>query len=227
MRKLIVTILSLGLIAGMLPQAFAAKTAGPVWEDPAGDADGAQGLGASIPGGFDLVSGAIVKNGSNLEFTVAHADMPPAGSLPEGFRFLWAFSVGAENYRITAKTADIGKPDLLAGQTTERVGRVDAAGHFRLEGDCKTGEPIGVLTPTNCAPLEYVEGAFDAASKSFTVIIPMKSIKAKAGSVIGPGGGESVAICSICWISHTAERSLNTVIIDAATMTATYKVPRK
>lgn len=227
MRKLIVTFLSLGLLAGLLPQAFAAKAAGPVWEDPFGDADGAQGLGASIPGGFDLVSGAIAKNGANLEFTVTHADMPPSGSLPEGFRFLWAFSVGEENYRITAKTADIGKPDLLAGQTTDRVGQVDPTGHFRLEGDCATGEPIGVLTPTNCAPLEYVEGTFDAASKSFTVIIPMKSIKAKKGSVIGPGGGESIAICSICWISHLAERSLNTVIIDAATMAGTYKVPRK
>lgn len=224
MRKLIVTFMSLGLLAGLLPQAFAAKTAAPVWEDVAGDADGAQGTGQSIPAGFDLVSGTIVKNGTNLEFTVTHADMPPAGSLPEGARFLWAFSVGANSYRITAKSADIGKPDLLAGQTTDRVGQVDPTGHFRLEGDCKTGEPIGVLTPTNCAPLAYVEGAFDPATKSFTVMIPMKDVKAKKGSVIAAGSGESVAICALCWVSHIAERSLNTVIIDSAAMTGTYKV---
>ncbi len=223
--------LSVYIVAALAFAAIAAPaTAGApktVWEDDAGDADAAQGLGQSIPAGFDLVSGAIAKGKTTLDFTVTHADMPPSGSLPEGFRFLWAFSVDGVQYRITAKSADIGKPDVLAGQTTERVGTVSPTGHFRLEGDCKAGETIGTLQPINCKPLEYVTGAFDAAAKSFTVQIPLASVKAKRGSVVQGGGGDAVTICQICWVTHAAERSLNSTIIDSASMTTTYKVPKK
>jgi hypothetical protein len=226
MRRFIALLLSGGLVLGAmgLAQAGAPKT---VWEDPAGDADNAQGLGQSIPGGFDLVTGAIAKNGANLEFTVTHADMPPSGSLPEGFRFLWAFAVGDEMYRLSVKTADIGKPDVLGGQTTERVGRVDASGQFRLENECAAGETIGVLQPINCAPLAYLEGVWDPASKSFTFPVPLKLLGAKTGTVIGPGGGDAAAICQICWVSHAAERSHSDTLIDTAAMATTYKVPKK
>jgi len=223
--------LSLLVAAGLaLPLMAAPATAGApmtVWEDDSGDADAAQGLGSSIPGGFDLVSGAIARTKTTLDFTVTHADMPPTGSLPEGFRFLWAFSVDNVQYRITAKSADIGKPDVLAGQTTDRVGTVSANGHFRLEGDCKAGDPIGTLQPINCTPLEYVTGTFDAAAKTFTVQIPLASVKAKPGSVVAGGGGDATTICQICWVTHVAERSLSSSIIDSASMITTYKVPKK
>lgn len=226
MRKMLAAVLAIGLGAALVAPAGAAPKPTSVWEDVAGDADAAQGVGASIPGGFDLIEGQITNAGKNLEFTVVHADMPPVGSLPEGARFLWAFSVGDVSYRITAKTADIGKPDLLAGETSERVGSVDTDGHFRLEGDCKAGETIGTLQPINCAPLEYVEGTFDPATASFTVVIPKKSVGAKKGSVIAMGAGDSTQICGICWVSHTAERSLNTAIIDSAAWAGTYKVKK-
>jgi hypothetical protein len=226
MRKLIIILLLGGLVAtgSGAAQAGAPKT---VWEDEAGDADAAQGLGASIPGGFDLASGSIAKNGANLDFTVTHHDMPPSGSVQEGFRFLWAFSAGDKQFRITAKSADIGKPDVLAGQTTDRVGEVSPLGHFRLEGNCETGETIGVLQPINCEDLERLEGTFDAASKSFTVSIPMASIGAKTKTLIQGGAGDATAICQICWVTHVAERSLNSTIVDSAAMTGAYKVPKK
>jgi opacity protein-like surface antigen len=220
---------SLALVAGLavlpLSSAHAAAKPTQVFTDVAGDADNGQGLGASIPGGFDLVSGTVAQNGANIEFTATHADMPPSGSLPEGFRFLWAFGVGKAQYRLTVKSADIGKPDLEAGQTTERVGRVDATGHFRLEGNC-TSTVVGALNAINCQPLAYVEGHFDPATMSFTAIVPMKLIKAKKGSVIAPGAGDSTQICAtqICWVSHTEERSLNTTIIDSASVTGSFKV---
>ncbi|MBW3595524.1 MAG: hypothetical protein KY391_08085, partial [Actinobacteria bacterium] len=153
------------------------------------------------------------------------ADMPPSGSLPEGFRFLWSFGVGSNEFRITAKSADIGKPDVLQGQTTERVGRVDATGHFRLEGDCGT-EVVGALNAINCKPVAYLSGSFDPANKSFTVVVPLKAIKAKKGSVVTPGAGDSTAICSaqICWVSHTAERSLSSTLIDTAVVSKSFKV---
>ncbi|HEU4481144.1 MAG TPA: hypothetical protein VFS18_04600, partial [Actinomycetota bacterium] len=118
-----------------------------------------------------------------------------------------------------------GKPDVAAGQTDERVGRVDAQGHFRLEGECARDAtlPVGMI---NCPPVAYLDGTWDPASMTFTAIIPLKTVKAKPGSLVAPGGGENVSICSICWVTHYAERSLNTTVIDAAGQTVTYKVPK-
>jgi hypothetical protein len=227
MKKLMAVALAAGLVAGLVTAAEAGKPK-TVWEDEKGDADNAQGLGMSIPGGFDLVSGEIARKKKNLEFTAIHADMPPFGSMPEAFRFLWSFSVGDTTYRLTVKSVDIGKPDVSQGQTTERVGRVDLMGHFRLEGECGTTS-MGINF-INCKPLEYLEGTWDPASTSFTVIVPLKSIKAKPGSLIGPGAGDAIAICDaqVVWVSHYAERSLSpTTCIDTAVQTGTYKVPKK
>jgi hypothetical protein len=223
MKKAISLIALAGLLFALTGGARAAAPT-TVWEDVAGDADNGQGLGGSIPAGFDLAAGSIVRNGKNLEFTVTHHDMPPTGSFPEAFRFLWAFSVnGKSNYRLTVKSADIGKPDVAAGQTDERVGRVDAQGHFRLEGECEQDQtlPVGMV---NCPVVGYLEGTWDPAAMAFTVVVPMKTIKAKKGSSIAAGGGSNAAICSICWVTHYAERSLNATLIDTAAMTTTYKV---
>ena len=178
MKKLISLLIAGSFVVGSLATANAKAPA--LWTDPAGDADNGQGLGHSIPGGFDLAQGGILQKGKNLEFIVTHHDMPPTGSLPEGFRFLWSFGVGGEEYRITAKSADIGKPDLLQGQTTERVGRVDVMGHFRLEGDCAS-EVVGALNAINCKPLAYLQGSFNGAAKMLTVTVPLKLIKVKKG----------------------------------------------
>lgn len=225
MRKIIHVVLA-GTMLWTIAGAAQAGAPATVWEDPTGDADNAQGLGTSIPGGFDLVEGSIAKNKKNLEFTATHADMPPTGTVPEGVRFLWAFTVDGTNYRLTVKSADIGKPDVPAGQTSDRLGQVDAAGHFRLEGECVRDAtlPVGMI---NCPPLEYLEGSWDPASMSFTVIVPLKSVKAKTGSLIAGGSGETSSICQVCWVSHYAERSLNTTVIDSAAMASAYKVPKK
>ena len=79
MKKIAAILLAGGLLAGVVGNAAAAPK--PVWTDDAGDADAAQGVGQSIPAGFDLVSGSITRVKDNLEFTVTHADMPPSGSL--------------------------------------------------------------------------------------------------------------------------------------------------
>ena len=210
--------------------ALVAATASPtqakpvqVFEDATGDA-GNQDSG--IPGfdqaGFDLASGAINKAGKNLEFIVTMAAMPAPGAPPEGFRLLWHFNVGGEQYRFTIKSVDIGKPDVISGTGQERVGRVDTSGHFRLE---TFTEGPTANTPAY-EPIEYLEGSFDPAAKTVTVILPMKLVKAKKGTVITAGsGGAADTGCQICWVPHWAERSLTPQsIIDSAVMTATYKV---
>ena len=220
MKKLI----SLALVGGLLFGAIASAQAKPttVFTDVEGDATLEGNSPLSIPGGWDITAGAVERKGKNILFTVTHGDMPPFGSMPEATRFLWNFTVGKTPFRLTVKSADIGKPDVIGGQTSERVGRVDLQGHFRLEGECVTDATLP-LQRVNCPPLGYFNGSFDPATKSFTAIIPMKALKAKPGSVVGPGTEQ---ICTICWVSHYVERSLNTTVIDEAAQSGSYKVPR-
>lgn len=223
MKKTFAVLAAAAISFGLLGSAMAKPV--NVWKDDSGDADMSQGTG-SIPGGFDLVAGDIEKKGKDLVFTVTHADMPPSGSLPEGFRFLWAFNIGDKGYRWTFKSADIGKPDVLGGQTTERVGRVDPLGHFRLEGDCETVATVA-LNAINCKPIGYYTGEIDAANMAIRMIVPMKDLKAKPGTKITPGAGDNTAICQVCWVSHVGERSLDATLIDTAVMLGSYKIPKK
>ena len=220
MKKLIATLITGGVIFGAVATANAAPT--KVFTDPSGDATVEGNAPANVPGGWDITEGTLEKKGKDILFTVKHGDMPPMGTAPEATRFLWNFTVGKTPFRLTVKSADIGKPDVIGGQTSERLGRVDLQGHFRLEGECVTDATLP-LQRVNCPPLGYFDGSFDPASMSFTAIIPMKALKAKPGSVIGPAGEQ---ICTICWVSHYAERSLNSTVIDEAVQTGSYKVPR-
>lgn len=224
MRKKTLSLLAAAALAVGVIGPVNAKPA-EVWEDETGDADAGQGTG-SIPGGFDLTGGTIEKKGADLIFTVTQADMPPTGTLPEGFRFLWAFNIGERGFRWTFKTADIGKPDVVGGQTSERVGRVDPQGHFRLEADCGV-VALPNFNAINCTPVGYYTGEIDPAAATFRMIVPLKDLKAKAGTKITPGAGDNTQICQICWVSHVAERSLDSSIIDTAVMTKAYKVPKK
>lgn len=177
-------------------------------------------------GGFDLVEGSIDKVKNNLEFTVKHAAMPASGSLPEGFRFLWHFSVDGHEYRFTVKSADIGKPDPMSGPNgQERVGQVYLDGLFRLE-DFAEGQTVATLTMPVYNVVGYLDGVWDPATASFKVILPLKTVKAKKGSVVAGGtGGASDTSCQICWVPQYAERSLTPqTVIDFATQTTVYKV---
>ena len=226
MKKALSILLAGGLLFGVIATAGAAPKPVTVWEDPAGDADAGQSLGASPPVGLDLAGATIALNGKNLDFTVMHHDMPPTGTLPEFARFIWAFSVGGEDYRLIVKRLDVGKPDAINGDGTERIGKVDPAGHYRLEGDCVLDASLP-LQLIKCKTLGYLTGSFDPAAKSFTANVPLSLIKAKAGMTVLGSGGDAAGICAICWIPHHAERSLNLTAIDAAAQTGAYKIPKK
>jgi hypothetical protein len=229
MKKFISSLLALSALGALaLPAGAKPKT---VFEDPAGDA-GVASQAVAVPGadqaGLDLVSGAIDRKGKNLEFTVTHAAMPPSGSLPEGFRFLWHINVNGDEYRFSVKSADIGKPDPLSGPNgEERLGQIYLDGQFRLE-TWEDQPPIGVLTTPIYQTIAYLDGVFDPASASFTVILPLKTIKAKPGQKIGAGTGAAAGTsCVICWVPQYAERSLTPhTVIDYATPTVEYKIPR-
>ena len=220
MKKLASVLLAGGLVFGVVAAANAAPTS--VFTDASGDATVQGQAPANVPGGWDITEGSIERKGANLEFTVTHGDMPPVGSMPEATRFLWNFNVGKTPFRLTVKSADLGKPDVVGGQTDERIGRTDVAGHFRLEGECATDATLP-LNRVNCPVVGYYSGTFDPATMSFTAVIPMKDLKAKPGSKIIGGASN---ICIVCWVSQVAERSVDATIIDSAAQTGTYKVPK-
>jgi hypothetical protein len=226
MKRIISTACGVLLIA--LIGSASAAPAKTVFTDATGDV-GTPDTGAIPPAtasGFDLVKGAIVRKGKNLEFTVTHAEVPPSGHLPEGFRFLWHFAVDKHEYRVTVKSQDIGKPDVVGGDTNEDgVGKVGPL--FRLE-QCGTLDVGAPITFSTCSMVAFFSGTFDNAKKSFTFVAPMKTLKAKPGSVVRAGtSGAASTQCVICWIPHYAERSLTpATMIDSATMSGTYKVPR-
>ena len=231
MRRFAALALAGALLVGSAASAAAGRSAKPsvLFKDGSGDAGiNNEALPGADQGGFDLTKGTIAKKGKKLQFSVAHAAMPDFGALPEGFRFLWHFDVGNKQYRATVKSINIGKPDAASQTGAERVGQVDTAGHFRVE-ECFTDATLPVNLSV-CTPIAYLEGAFDASKKTFGFSLPLKTLKLKAGkSVISPST-MSVATnsgCSICWVMEYAERSLTPyTIIDAATPTGSYKIPR-
>ena len=228
MRRFIGLLLAAGLVVGAATTATAGKAA-KIFTDPTGDAGlNNEAVPGADQGGFDLTEGTISKKGKNLIFSVAHAAMPASGSLPEGFRFLWHFDVAGKNYRVTVKSANIGKPDAASQTGTERLGQIDTAGHFRLEG-CTTDASLPINLSV-CEPIANLAGAFDPAEATFGFELPLKTLKLKAGkSVIAPStmSVATTSSCAICWVPDLAERSLTPyTIIDAATVAGSYKVPR-
>jgi hypothetical protein len=231
MKRLIGIALALGVIASFGAPAGARSKAKPlqVFEDPSGDS-GAAGENQPIPGteqlGVDLTGGTIALVGKNLEFTVTHSAMPSPGSFPEGARFMWHFSVDKNLYRFTVKSADIGKPDVVAQTGTERIGQVDTDGVFRLE-TC-TENPTPAITLIDCSTVADLEGSWDVANLSFTVVLPLKEVKGKPGSqVTGGTHWAGTSSCIICWVPHYAERSLTPyTILDYAVQTKTFVVPK-
>jgi len=225
MRKALLLTTALALALTSIGAATAGKPA-KVFEDPAGDAGNQDtGLPGADQAGFDLVGGTIGKVKKNLAFTVEHAAMPSSGTLPEAFRLLWHINVGGDEYRFTVKSFDIGKPDVIGQSGQERVGKV-YQGVARLEQCAEEETPA--ITLINCKVLEYLEAKFDAATKTVTWSLPLKSVKAKVGSLIVGGTTGAAPTCQVCWVPHYAERSLTPVtIIDSAAMTGSYKVPKK
>lgn len=232
MRKLISLALAVGLLGGIAASADAAKRKPTlVFEDPADDA-GLYSQGQPIPEakqlGVDLVSGTIETVGKNLKFTIELASTTPDGRfMPEGVRLLWQISVGGKEYRFTAKSFDVGKPDVVAGGVgQERIGQVYSNGVVRLE-ECTEVPAPAVLTLVQCETLVYATPTFEPDAHKFSWEMPIAEFEgAKKGVEVAPGtGGAASTDCTICFVPHYAERSLTpATIIDNAAVTGIHKI---
>jgi hypothetical protein len=231
MKKTLILVLTAALAMSVAGAAHAGR-ATTVFEDPVGDAGiyggsavGENPLPAFDQGGFDLVSGEIARAGDNLEFTVTSAAMPPTGSLPDGATFRWYFQVGYEAFLLSIKSQDIGKPNLITGQGTDRVGSVDVDGHFRLERCTGGGSLPGGFPIEGCDLIALEEGSFDPPSKSFTVSIPLEDLEAASGSVLRSYTSTG---CQPCWIVPTVDRTVPAgFMIDGVNGAIKYRIPNK
>ncbi|MDX6225294.1 MAG: hypothetical protein QOE64_1670 [Frankiales bacterium] len=234
MRRSLIALLALPVLALAPLNANAAPKVVTVFTDAADDSG--INAGTVIPQssnlGLDLVKGTIARKGNNLEYTLKFAKaFPNYGQFPEGSRVMYQFTVGkGVEYRFTVKSFDIGKPDPVQQDGTDRIGKT-YNGLFRLE---KCGDPVNSATPVTfvgcyTVPNGYLTGKVDPAG-SLTWTMPLSLLKLKTGSVINNGVGQfNASGCNICLIAHYAERSLaaETVIDDAIPNgTGKYVIPK-
>lgn len=223
--KRIAIAVSLAASLALAPWAHAGPPVA-VMTDAAGDAGiNDQAAPGAAQAGMDLVKATIARTGGDLVFTVTMASMPSPGSMPEAARLLYHFDVDKEPWRITAKSVDVGKPDLVARTGTERVGKVDTAGHFRLE-QCASDSTLPV-TLSQCNPVGYLKGKVDVAEKTMSWTIPLATLKAKPGMKVKPGSsGASTTSCEICWVLHKGERSLTPYTVVDGASAKVYTIPK-
>jgi hypothetical protein len=242
MRRVLISVLALSVLALAPLQANAAPKVVTVFTDAADDSgiNGGTVIPQSSNLGLDLVKGTVVRKGNNLEYTLKFSKpFPNYGQFPEGTRVMYQFTVGkGVEYRFTIKSLDIGKPDPVQQTGADRVGTVYDKGEFRLEkcGDpVDTGLPVAPpITLVGCnvvgGPSGYLKGSVNASAGTLTWTLPLSLLKLKTGSIITNGVGQFNANkCNICVISHVAERSLATeTVIDDAVPTGTgkYVVPK-
>ena len=221
-----------GLLAAIAADAGASKRPPTLFFEDAADDSGVFAQAQPIPEskqlGVDLLSGTIETVGKNLKFTIEMSSTTPDGKfLPEGVRLLWQMNVGGDEYRFTAKSFDVGKPDVVAGGVgQERIGQVYADGVVRLEQCHDEPTPTGT-TLIQCETLVYAMPTFEPDAHKFSWEIAIAEFKgAKKGTPVGPGTtGAAASDCVICTVLHIAERSLtNATIIDNAAITGIHKI---
>lgn len=225
-------------VAALVALAPLAHSAAPkvttVFTDPANDSglnpnNNPTAIPLMTAGGLDLVKGTVTRKGNDLVYTVTlSAAMQNFTSFPEFARLIWQQTVDkSDEYRLTVKSFDIGKPDPVQRDGTDRIGKVYDKGMFRLE---RCGEPDTTLPVSfsQCKAIAYLKGSFTPASKTITWTLPLSLIKAKTGTKIMMGTGTlNATSCDICFIAHYSERSLSPhTVIDNAATAFKYIVPK-
>ena len=182
--------------------------------DPAGDwgsnvDPGIGPIGNAL--GQDIIGAAIGSNKKTVTFVIQLNSLPPNGGAPEVSRYQWAFNVNGNAFELDGKYTNYsrGACDPTSGQCPPP--RNPGMQPFMLRGNCVSG------TVVTCEELGFVQGKFNATKASISIPVPLKLIKAKAGSKIFGG-----TITTTPSAFFTASAGPN----DTLTMGKTYKIPR-
>ncbi|MGH2694430.1 MAG: hypothetical protein ACRDJJ_06375 [Actinomycetota bacterium] len=171
------------------------------------------------PLGQDLVKASIgLANPKTVHFVIGVDSLPPWGGIPEFSRYTWEFSVGGEAMQ-------------LSGAFTEYIRGIcnpaynpmicppprdpGSAPFFLRVGGCTVGGP--------CEEVGLLHGKFDPGAGTITVPVPLKLLKAKPGSKIGPGAslfGGTIYAAPAAFVTSTA------LPADTMTVTKTFVVPK-
>lgn len=224
--RLLIVLLAMLCIAPQAASVAGAKTPKPMvvgTDDPADwgtnvDAQ-LQPLGQAL--GQELVEAAIgMADKATVNFIIKTAFLPPTGGTPEITRYVWSFTVDGDYRELDGKFTNYsrGACDPTSGQCPPP--RDPGLYPFLLRGNCRTEQVI------ICDELGVVHAAFDAASSTITIPVPLELMGGKAGSKIGPAisaGGYSGTVFS----TPTAFYSLGNFPHDGIIVTKTFAVPKR
>jgi hypothetical protein len=171
--------------------------------------------------GQDLVEASIgMADKTTVNFVIKLNSLPPSGGVPEVSRYTWDFSVDGEFTELDGKFTNYtrGACDPTAGSCPPP--RDPGLQPFMLRGNCAANE----ANVTVCEEIGIVAAAFDAATSTITIPVPLELMNAKLGSKIGPATnifGGSVSASPAAFVSSSAAP------LDTLTVLKTFTVPKK
>jgi hypothetical protein len=138
---------------------------------PVGDALGQELVGAAI--------GMADAKTVNLVFQLN--SLPPWGGMPESSRYNWDITVDGTAFQVTGAFTEFirGTCNPLHTDACPPPQNPGPSPFFVRQGPCVVGE--------DCYVRGVVSATFDPAKATITVPVPLKLLKAKPGSKIGPG----------------------------------------
>lgn len=190
--------------------------------------DAAGDWGANVDGGVapladalgqDLVKASIEKaDKKTLNFIIEVAALPPTGGVPEFSRYNWDFTVNGSPIQMSGGFTEYlrGTCNPTYNPTICPPPRDPGEAPFFL----RTG---GCLVGGACEEIGLVHAKFDAAKATITIPVPLKMIKAKPGSKIGPAAsayGPAIYAAPGAFIGNAALPN------DTLLVAKTYKVSR-
>lgn len=226
MRKPLAVIAVLALATvGLGAPSHAAKSKKPmvVGEDPADDWGANQDptiAPAGGPLGQELVEAAIgMADKKTVNFIIKTSFLPPNGGVPEFTRYVWTFSVDGEYRELDGKYTNYsrGACDPTSGQCPPP--RDPGLYAFLVRGNCITDQVV------QCEEIGVVHAAFEPASSTITIPVPLEMIGAKPGSKIAPATSDAAFLGQVAAIT-SAYYSVASEPHDGITITKTFKVPR-
>lgn len=230
-KRILAIVAGVGLLAGaaISGPAQAAKTKkGPVVVGT----DAADDWGSNVDGqlapvgnqlGQELVEASIEKaDATTINFVIKVAGLPSGGGIPELSRYVWTMTVDGTLLQVDGKFTNYsrGACDPTAG--TCPPPRDPGMAPFMVRGNCTDNGGAAIT----CEEIGLVKGAFDVATGTITIPVPMELLGAKPGSVIAHGVQTGSNFAGV-WAIPSAWASQADMPKDEMIITKAYVVPKK